>query len=192
MREILFRGQNVKPGQRVNMAGEKQPGIWVYGGIFPGTGEYSIIYGCPTEKLSGIDIAKYPVYSDTVGQFTGFYDATKWEDLTPEEQQTFLHQPDGWENTPDVWPGKRIFEGDILEFADVGETGYEYKEGFDFTNRAAVAWGNGRWMLERFLDTNSGVVDDMTSNYHEEFTLVFQSSKVIGNIHDNPELLQED
>ena len=31
MREILFRGQTRKRGQKVNMAGENLPGIWVYG-----------------------------------------------------------------------------------------------------------------------------------------------------------------
>ena len=51
MREILFRGQTRKKGQQVMMGtGEEVPGHWVYGGIFPGTGDYSIIYGGETEK----------------------------------------------------------------------------------------------------------------------------------------------
>ena len=74
MREILFRGQTRKRGQKVNMAGEKLPGIWVYGGIFPGTGCYSVIYGGSSEKLSGVDLEKHVVYSDTLGQFTGLTD----------------------------------------------------------------------------------------------------------------------
>lgn len=131
-----------------------------------------------------------PVDPETVGQFTGFYDSTKWEELTPEEQQAFLHQPDGWENTPEVWTGKQIFEGDILQFDDIGEEGYEYKEGFDFVNRAAVVWENGRWELDRFLSTNSGVNEDMCGrSFHEDFIQVFGSSKIIGNIHDDLGLL---
>ena len=86
--------------------------------------------------------------------------------------------------------GRNIFEGDILEFEDVGETGYEYKEGFDFTNRAAVVWEHGRWCMDKFLETNSGVVDDMNGHFHDDFILVFGGGKVIGNIHDNPELLE--
>lgn len=40
---------------------------WVYGGIFPGTGDYSVIY-----TYDPID--KYAVYTDTIGQFTGLID----------------------------------------------------------------------------------------------------------------------
>ena len=71
MREILFRGQTRKNGEKVKMdTGEKVPGHWVYGGIFPGTGNYSIIYGGETEK----DLERHVVYSDTVGQYTGLKD----------------------------------------------------------------------------------------------------------------------
>ena len=71
MREILFRGQTRKNGEKVEMAtGEKVPGHWVYGGIFPGTGDYSIIYGGETEK----DLERHVVYSETVGQYTGLKD----------------------------------------------------------------------------------------------------------------------
>ena len=41
--------------------------------------------------------------------------------------------------------GVEIYEGDILEFEDTGEEGYEYLEGYDFTNRAAVCYENGRF-----------------------------------------------
>ena len=106
-------------------------------------------------------VEAHPVDPETVGQFTGFYDSTKWEDLTPEEQQAFLHQPDLWENTPDTWPGKRIFEGDILEW-DAREWGSEFRE---------VAEWNYSLLAARKHD------------WHEW-------CKVIGNIHDNPELLE--
>lgn len=43
------------------------PSNWVYGGIFKGDGAYSVIY-----TYDPID--KYPVYSDTVGQYTGVDD----------------------------------------------------------------------------------------------------------------------
>lgn len=73
-REILFRGQTRKRGQKVNMAGDKLPGIWVYGGIFPGTGDHSIIYGDEHEELSAVGLGKHVVYSDTVGQYTEMTD----------------------------------------------------------------------------------------------------------------------
>ena len=65
MHELLFRGQTRKKGQKVNLKGEPLDGIWVYGGIFQGNGCYSVLYTYdPIEKRT--------VYSDTVGQYTGF------------------------------------------------------------------------------------------------------------------------
>ena len=80
--------------------------------------------------------------------------------------------------------GKRIFDGDILEFEDLGEEGYEYKEGFDFINTASVVFVKGRFELENFWSDNSGVMEEM-GNDHDEFMSVFYGSKIIGNIHDN-------
>ncbi|MEA4805115.1 YopX family protein [Acetobacterium wieringae] len=96
---------------------------------------------------------------ETVGQYTGLKDST----------------------------GKRIFEGDILEFEDLGEEGYECKEGFDFINTASVVFNNGRFELENFWSDNSGVLEEMNDD-HEDFISIFAYSKIIGNIHDNPEL----
>ena len=70
MREILFRGQTRRFGEKVNMKGEKLPGNWVYGGIFPQNkgGDKAIIYQQEPE------IEKFVVYADTVGQYTGLTD----------------------------------------------------------------------------------------------------------------------
>lgn len=65
MHEILFRGQTRRHGEKVKMNGDKVPSHWVYGGIFQGIGDYSVIY-----DING----KYAVYSDTVGQYTGLKD----------------------------------------------------------------------------------------------------------------------
>ena len=70
MREILFRGQTRRYGEKVNIAEEKLPSNWVYGGIFPQNddGNFAIIYQQdPT-------IEKFMVYADTVGQYTGVKD----------------------------------------------------------------------------------------------------------------------
>ena len=69
MREILFRGQIRKKGERVTIFGEPLDGKWIYGGIFASNtkSDRCII-------TSYDDFKKYPVHADTVGQFTGLTD----------------------------------------------------------------------------------------------------------------------
>ncbi len=75
MREILFRGQTRKSGDKENMSGEKLHSNWVYGGIFPGTGDFSIIYGWESGvEQKGGNLKKFVVQSDTVGEYTGMTD----------------------------------------------------------------------------------------------------------------------
>ena len=73
MREILFRGQTRRLGEKVRMNGEKVPSDWVYGGICHGKGAFSIIYGGMDENLEQ-PTEKHVVYTDTVGQYTGLTD----------------------------------------------------------------------------------------------------------------------
>lgn len=71
MRELLFRGQTRRFGEKVkNVAGDPMPSNWVFGGIFHQNnrgGSFSIIYTYDP-------IEKFTVYADTVGQYTGVDD----------------------------------------------------------------------------------------------------------------------
>lgn len=68
MREILFRGQTRRKGEKVRMDGSPVASNWVYGGVLKGIGDHSIIYQTKP------DIEKKVVYTDTLGQFTGLCD----------------------------------------------------------------------------------------------------------------------
>lgn len=137
MREILFRGQLRRKGEKVNMAGEPLPSIWKYGGVSQYGGGAMIYQAEPK-------IEKFPVYGDTVGQYTGLRDKN----------------------------GERIFEGDILSA--------HFDDAFpDEETRGWVCWHDYGWHIRigAHLDT---LESDWVSHYFE----------IIGNIHDNPELLE--
>lgn len=145
MREILFRGQTRRHGEKVNMRGDKLPGRWVYGGVLQGPGDFSIIYG--GENLG--DIEKHTVYTDTIGQYIGKPDKN----------------------------GVKIYEGDIVEIC-MPLTGVrpivQRSEVYFDHGCYCVLWGGS----DRFHNRSriDGFIPQTTF-------------EVIGNIHDNPELI---
>ena len=68
MREILFRGQTRKKGEKVRLDGTPVDSNWVYGGVAQFNEERAIIYQTEPE------FHKFAVYAETVGQFTGLLD----------------------------------------------------------------------------------------------------------------------
>ena len=148
MREIIFRGQTRRYGEKVNMAGNKLSSRWVYGGIFPqnNDGDFAIIYQQEPE------IEKFTVYADTVGQYTGVKDKN----------------------------GQKIFEGDIIrvEFATTVTDVYDFEE-------PRVWYVN----YEVYFDDCS---HEWRVRYWDDIETLWEydeDCEVVGNIFDNPELI---
>lgn len=140
MREILFRGQTRKKGEKVRMDGTPVESNWVYGGIFQGQ-NHSVIY-------SYDHVEKHAVYSDTIGQYTGLKDKN----------------------------GKRIFEGDIVRYSVI------VRDCLLYQGTLKVVFERGSFCIE---ETDSGDTHTLYNN------AAGVELEVIGNIHDNPELLEE-
>jgi uncharacterized phage protein (TIGR01671 family) len=184
MREILFRGQTRRNGEKVWINGEKVPSNWVYGGICFGKGAFSIIYDYMDEEKEK-PIEKHVVYTETVGQYTGLTDKN----------------------------GKKIFEGDIVKCRhnwrlQVYPNGQiPDVEKYFFEQKIRNAYGkykveNPNWMGDDyyyfrnyvieyyapngcFRVRNGGQFHNLTGSY-----IFNRYLEVIGNIHDNPELLK--
>ena len=145
MREILFRGQTRRFGEKVkNFAGDPMPSNWVYGGVCCGEGAFSIIYAYMDGEKE-IPIEKHVVYTDTIGQYTGLTDKN----------------------------GKKIFEGDICRNTKTGEIVSVKWHG----TMAGYVWSRRKEGCAHLFDFG-------------ELFRCFDKYEVIGNIHDNPELLK--
>ena len=80
--------------------------------------------------------------------------------------------------------GKRIFEGDILNIAKIADgLGGYYQPPLDYHVNVVVKWDLCAWMWETLCDDKRYITfPDAWCHYECE---------IIGNVHDNPELLEK-
>ena len=142
MREILYRGQTRKKGEKVRLDGIPVDGNWVYGGVAQFNEERAIIYQTEPE------FHKFSVYADTVGQYTGLTDKN----------------------------GVRVFEGDILSA--------HFDESYPDDETLLLVGNNGYAFTLKEEDSDPEMIENSDMRFFDE-TFV-----VIGNVHDNPELLK--
>ncbi len=76
--------------------------------------------------------------------------------------------------------GKLIFEGDIIAYEDETPGQYEYHDSL-FINRGIIKFADGQFY---FTNSIAATMDDLLNSG-------ILDCEVIGNIHDNPELLQK-
>lgn len=106
-------------------------------------------------------------------QFTGLYDSTKWEELTEYERKKWVLAG----NMPSEWNGKPIYEHDIV-------SGVSYKEPFAQKTKIKVI-GIVKYSLQ---DAGFYVNWKLPSGYRTYPHI--KQCKVIGDIYQNPELLE--
>ena len=102
-------------------------------------------------------------------QYTGLKDNTRWDELTEVEQYQWVNAG----NLPKHWDGRAMYEKDIVYY--------------EICSRDDPAYGcYGDQLVVEFRDGSFKLCDggreDLLSDYHDIV-------KVIGNIHENPELL---
>ena len=178
-REILFRGK--VSGKRLNK------GEWIEGNLV----HQLDYYGKPCDKyfiLNKYDTNDYeigePIQVDpaTVGAFTDLYDGTKWEELSQQEKDRWLKK-----HSVEEWNGRRIFEGDIVK------THYANAVKSDFIE--TVVFHNGRFCANsKTSETGEWWTSLADGVPHVSFdkSVYMESCKVIGNIHDTPDLAKEE
>lgn len=123
--------------------GQTASGVWVEGDLIINTAS-GLSFSYIRYRVNDLNYSRAKVYPETVGQYTGLTDKN----------------------------GKKIFEGDILEFSD---------------RLVVVFWHAhlGCWDSNFLKYTNKeNGKDDMSPQCWG------YRGKVIGNIHDNPELLK--
>ena len=148
----------------------KSTGLWIYGNLveYPANWFIGRVVrdGWTRKEQTKVDPA-------TIGQCTGLKDNTKWEQLTLAEKQEWLS---GIGNTSENWNGKMIFEGDIIKQRDCV---CEVKDECDCSFEVKLV----RWDRHD-VQTASGEI------FEGYCLLDWGRCEVIGNIHDNPSLLE--
>ena len=162
MKEILFRGKRIDNGE------------WVKGSLLQGkqadyeaNGKYKGMKDCtiivPKSELSAMNL-------DYCGECAVPYDPHNSYEVYPETVGQFTGLTDK--------NGKKIFEGDILQdkFGQVKIV--------DYYN----PWGAFRTCFVKTLDEEGKIV--LTTGGASFVGDIWKSYEIVGNIHDNPEVLK--
>lgn len=100
--------------------------------------------------------------------------ATEWHEIDPDTVGEYTGLKDK--------NGKMIFEGDILKIAKtMNGVGYYYIPPLDYPVNVVVKWDLCSWMWETLCEDKRYIGFPDAWCYYE--------AEVIGNIHDNPELM---
>jgi len=154
--EILFKGKRLSDGK------------WLYGNIQ--------VPKPPFEKWFMLDNKlQTQVDGNTICQFTGLYDATKWQELTDDQRDKWTL--DG--NMPSEWRGWKLFSDDLISYEGGQMRIYMVAGGFAIK---AFYWASEVGELglcdELILQP---LPDAQTRSY------IANCCKLVGNVHDKKE-----
>lgn len=114
--------------------------------------------------------------SGITGEPTGYLNTEfSWYEVIPETVGQYTGLKDN--------NGKRIFEGDILRIAKISDgLGSYYHPPLDYPVNVVVKWDLCAWMWETLCEDKRYISFPNAWCHYE--------CEIIGNIHDNPELLE--
>lgn len=163
MREILFRGQMRKNGEKFTIGGLPLDSIWIYGGIFAASmkSDRCII-------TSYDDCQKYSVHADTVGQYTG---------LTDKNGKKIFEHDIISAHLDDLFPENETRL--VVIWHDYGFFGINPRY-IDYTQYQID-------LITMITSQQSEMKDVLFDSLENELVKKFE---IIGNIYDNPELLK--
>ncbi len=142
-------------------------GEWIEGNILM-TENWASILTCTdfcgsSDEPPSCDVREYEVVYETVGQYTGLTDKN----------------------------GKRIFEGDIVKFVHKGKP--EFNDDYPFSVGVGKPYSRN-YKIEYINTFSSYGLRFINGSIHfpcKQGTLLMYDCEVVGNIHDNPELIKE-
>lgn len=167
MREVLYKGLRLDTHE------------WIEGvPIFYRAGQVGIAQihpktrVLPRDEAAGLWTISHlfcpKIDPNTLCEWTGAYDGTKWEELSSVEQETFLQSHEQKE-----WKGKKIFEGDTLYF----DSPYKEPAWKDYSGEFVVEFNGYKFICDNFY---CPYYDDAADAFSEGTYCL----KVIGNIHE--------
>lgn len=161
MREILFRGKSVNDGN------------WVQGSLVITT----------IEPADDTPIKHYHIEDMTIGVFPDAYQSGLSETVDPNTVGQF---------TGLIVKGKRWFEHDIVSVRYEGEETYRFVIAFGVCGGVQNVKHTVGYMGFHFIPANEETrrCIDMGARNDPLYWLTAYDCETIGNIHDNPELLE--
>ena len=147
---------------------------------------YETVYEYTSHGLSSSDAVElYDFNECELMQSTGLKDSTQFQKLTKEEQENWLKS-----NKQEDWRGKEIFEGDIIVIPNIYPFYHENK--LNYVGVVEFIYSQWEYVLKcvnpKKRGISNGINNILNDAGYEENTLTHY--KILGNIHQNPELLE--